>query len=49
LASFLIGDQDIDMQAARAACIAGYLFAGGDLDQFVANCIEKQRTTRSAG
>ena len=42
--SFLIGDKNIDMQAARAAGIVGYLFSGDDLDSFVAGCLAKQQT-----
>lgn len=32
--SFMIGDKEADMQAARAAGVAGFLFNGGNLLQF---------------
>ncbi len=33
--ALLVGDKASDLEAARAAAIAGALFAGGDLDEFL--------------
>jgi D-glycero-D-manno-heptose 1,7-bisphosphate phosphatase len=43
--SFLIGDKEIDMQAARGAGIQAKLFAGGDLREFVEKCLQNAAKT----
>jgi len=42
--SFAIGDRDSDIAAARAAGLPGFLFPGGDLDQFVEDILARVRT-----
>ena len=38
-ASFLVGDQPRDIEAARAAGVVGHLFPGGNLAEFVGNIL----------
>lgn len=39
--SFLVGDKDSDLEAARRAGVKGYLFEGGDLDALVRKIVEE--------
>jgi D-glycero-D-manno-heptose 1,7-bisphosphate phosphatase len=47
--TFFIGDKEIDMQAAAAADIAGKLFPGGDLDEFIKKCLAPVNPRSEAG
>ena len=47
--SFLIGDRDSDMRAAAAAGIAGRLYQGGDLADFVRRLLAADGTGISGG
>jgi D-glycero-D-manno-heptose 1,7-bisphosphate phosphatase len=40
--SFLIGDKPSDLEAAAAAGIAGYLFRGGNIAEFVENSLSNR-------
>ena len=43
--SFLVGDKESDMAAARAAGLRGFLYEGGPLDLFVAAAISRMRAS----
>jgi D-glycero-D-manno-heptose 1,7-bisphosphate phosphatase len=48
-ASFLVGDQDTDLAAARSAGIAAYKFNGGNLREFVARYLGSQTDLTEPG
>ncbi len=40
--SLMVGDRESDMQAARAAGVAGHLFAGGNLETFLTPLLQQE-------
>jgi D-glycero-D-manno-heptose 1,7-bisphosphate phosphatase len=45
--SFAVGDKESDIEAARRAGIPGYLFTGGNLQQFVERILGSMATVSS--
>ena len=43
--SLMLGDRDSDLQAARTAGVAGYLFPGGNLDSFLIPLLRQEFQT----
>jgi len=47
--SFLVGDKDSDIAAARAAGVTGYLFEGGNLAEFIAPIVANRTMNAEKG
>lgn len=41
--SLMVGDQPSDLEAAKAACVSGYLFPGGNLSAFLAPLLSGEK------